>query len=96
MKPKYVKSFGFHTYKKISTEDENKIKPNADKLEKCDLTGLMSLFLTLCGIRNAGDKNSFDDYTGFICDNNLIYEINNRIFVAKSNVYVEPKEVARE
>lgn len=95
MKPKYVKSFGFHTYKKISTEDENKIKPNADKLEKCDLTGLMSLFLTLCGIRNAGDKNSFDDYTGFICDNNLIYEINNRIFIAKSNVYVEPKEVAR-
>ena len=95
VKPKYVKSFGYTAYKKISTDDENKIKPNADKLVKCELTGLMSLFLSLTGIRSAKENNRFEDYTGFICDNNLIYEINNRVFIAKSNVYVEPKEIAR-
>lgn len=95
MKPKYVKQFGFDVYEKISTLDEDRIKPNEDKLKKCELFGATSLFNTLCAIRNISERNEFEDFSGFISDGNLIYIVNNRVFVAKAYKFIEPKEVAR-
>ena len=95
MKPKYVKQYGFDVYEKLSTADENKIKPNADKIKKCEMFGALSLFNSLCAIKNVSEQNTFEEYTGFISDGNLAYMINNRVFVAKAYKYVEPKEVAR-
>lgn len=95
MKPKYVKQYAFDIYEKISTKDEDKIKPNGDKIKKCELFGATSIFNSLCVIRNISERNAFEDYTGFICDGNLVYSINNRIFIAKAYKFVEPKEVAR-
>lgn len=95
MKPKYVKQYAFDVYEKVSTRDEDKIKPNEDKLKKCELFGATSVFNTLCTIKNLSERNAFEDYSGFISDGNLIYVINNRVFIAKAYKFVEPKEVAR-
>lgn len=95
MRPKYIKLYGFDVYEKISTADEDKIVPNEDKMTRCELYGATSLFNTLVGMRNASENDYFDDYTAFINEGNLVYVINNRVFVAKAYKYVEAKEVAR-
>lgn len=95
MRPKYVKTFGFEVLEKISTAEDEKIKANVDKLKKCELYGATSIFNTLCSIRNIEEQNCFDSYKAFICEGNLVYIINNRVFVAKAYKFVEPKEVAR-
>lgn len=96
IKHKYIKSYNFDVYKKELNLTEDQVKPNKDKIYKTEnMHGMTSMFLTLIGIKTAGNNNNFEDYTGIICDNNLVYEINNRIFIAKATQYKEPKEIAR-
>ena len=95
IKPKYVKQYGFDTYKKELVQDDEKVEPNCDKMKKVEMFGMTSIFNTLCAIRNAAEHEVFEDYSGFIADGSLIFAINNRVFIAKAYRFVEPKEVAR-
>lgn len=80
-----INTYGFNVYKKSS---------NNAKLEICNLNGINSLFMELCGIKNAKNMTSFPYYTGVISNNNFIFVIDKRIFLAKSNRAVEPKDIA--
>ena len=95
VKPKYVKQYGFDTFRKEIVTDDNKIEPNCDKIKKVEMFGMTSLFNTMCAIKNAAEHETFEDYQGFIADGSLVYVINNRVFIAKAHRFVEPKEVAR-
>lgn len=93
-KPKIVKQYGYDVYEKKNTSDDS-AKPNEDKIKKCELYGMMSVFNTLCFVKDMNEQQSFDEYTGFITDNTLVYVVRGRLFIAKAKNFVEPKELAR-
>lgn len=95
IRPKFIKVYGYDLYEKPIVTEDAAIKPGEDKLKPVELFGVNSLFCTLCNIKNTAELAEFDSYKGFIADNNLVFEVDSRIFVAKSNKYIEPKEVAR-
>lgn len=94
LKPKVVKQYGFDVYEKKNSEN-GQVKPNDDKIKKCELYGMTSVFNTLCFIKSMTEQQSFDEYRGFIIDNILVYVVRGRLYVAKASNFVEPKEIAR-
>lgn len=94
LKAKVVKQYGFDVYEKKGT-DTTPIKPNDDKIKKCELYGMTSVFNTLCFIKNVNEQSNFDDYTGIISGDTLIYVVRGRLFIARASKFVEPKELAR-
>jgi hypothetical protein len=87
---KQMKTYGFDIYAKPLSDGGK----TSGKLERCKVTGLHNLFMELCGIKNANDMNVFPTFEGMISDNNLVFTIEKRLFVAKSNRLVEPKDIA--
>lgn len=85
---KQIKTYGFEAYSKNSKSGAN------EKMTKCSVNGLHSLFMKLCGVKNARDMQTFPDFEGAIYDSTLAFTINKALFVAKSNRLSEPKEVA--
>lgn len=94
LKPKVIKQYGFDVYEKKNSEN-GQVKPNDDKIKKCELYGMTSVFNTLCFIKSMTEQQSFDEYRGFIIDNILVYVVRGRLYVAKASNFVEPKEIAR-
>lgn len=93
---KMVKQYGYEVYEKgLDTESIRDKQYKDTKLKKCELFGMMSIFNTLCLLKNINEANDFYNYYGFIEDTNLVYLVNNRLFIARSDKFVEPKEVAR-
>lgn len=90
VKYKQMKTYGFDAYSKPMS-DGNK---TSGKLEKCKIIGLHNLFMELCGLKSAREMNTFPNFEGIISDNNLVFTIEKRLFIAKSNRLVEPKDIA--
>lgn len=90
MKYKTIKTYGFDTYGKMITSGGTA----ANKLEKCKINGLQNMFMELCGIKNAMDMTSFPTFYGLIQDTNLVFTIDKRLFVTKSNRLSESKDIA--
>lgn len=89
LKHSKIKTYGFDSYSKTQYENST----SSGKLEKCKLAGLQSLFLNLCAIKNANDLSDFPVFEGIISNNNLVFTINKRLFVTKSNKITEVKEI---
>lgn len=87
---KQIKTYGFDTYAKPLSDGGK----TAGKLEKCKINGMHNLFMELCGIKNANEMNVFPEFEGIISDTNLVFTIEKRLFIAKSNRLVEPKDIA--
>ena len=87
---KQVKTYGFDVYAKPMSDGAKA----SGKFEKCKITGLHNLFMQLCGIKSAHEMNTFPNFEGIISDTNLVFTIEKRLFVAKSNRLVEPKDIA--
>ena len=92
---KYRKVYGYDLYSKIANVDVNKLIPGRDKMKPVDIYGVNSLFCTLCAIKNSKDSKDFDDYKAIIYGKYLIFEINNRLFLARSDKYTEALEIAK-
>lgn len=93
--PKTTKVYGYDLYEKPIISDDAQIKPGQDKIKQTELFGINSLFCTLCSIREIGNEEDFASFRGIVSDNNFVFVIRNRVFVAKARNYVEAKEVAR-
>lgn len=87
---KQIKTYGFDTYVKPMS-DGNK---TSGKLERCKVNGLHNLFMQLCGIKSATDMKTFPTFEGIISDTHLVFTIDRRLYIAKSNRLVEPKDIA--
>ena len=87
---KQVKTYGFDAYAKPIYDTT---KGNG-KLEKCNIVGLHNLFMQLCGIKTAKETTVFPNFEGIICDSNMAFVIDKRLFIAKSNRLSEPKDIA--
>lgn len=85
---KQIKTYGFDAYSKPITDGSK------DKISKCKVVGLHNLFMQLCGIKSATESDTFPTFEGIISDTNLVFTIERRLFVAKSNRLMEPKDVA--
>lgn len=86
-KPK-IKTYEFEAYSKACNSSMN------NKQTKCNVNGLHSLFLELCGIKSANEMATFPDFYGMIQDNNLVFTIDRTLFVAKANRLLEPIDIA--
>lgn len=87
---KQIKTYGFDAYSKPMADGS---KSNS-KLEKCKITGLHNLFMQLCAIKEANDAPTFPNFEGVISDTNLVYTVDNRLYVAKSNRLTDSKDIA--
>lgn len=87
---KQMKTYGFDVYAKAL----HGASGDSGKLSKCKLNGMHNLFMQLCGIKNATDMPKFPVYQGIIDDTNLVFTVDKRLFIAKSNRLVEPKDIA--
>lgn len=87
---KQIKTYGYDAYQKSTIDGANK----SSKLEKCKVTGLNNLFMQLCGIKSATEASSFPNFEGVISGTNLVFTIEKRLFIAKSNRLSESKAIA--
>ena len=92
---KKVNVYGYDLYMKPAVRDGAIIRAGDDKMKQVELFGINSLFCTLCSIKSNDSSDTFSSYKGFIADNNFVYLIDSRLFVAKSRNYVDAKEIAR-
>lgn len=87
---KTIKTYGFDAYAKPLSDGTK----TSGKLEKCKVTGLHNLFLQLCAVKTANELNKFPYFEGIISDNAIVFVIDKRLYLAKSNRLMEPKDIA--
>ena len=92
---KEIKVYDFDLYSKPINRTGYKIKPGTDKMKSTEVYGINTLFFTLCSIKNASDQDKFSDFSGFICDNNLVFCVDGRVFVTSASKFTEAYEIAR-
>lgn len=89
-KKKQIKTYGYDAYSKPIYGNSR----TEGKLSKCKLTGLQNLFMQLCGLKGALEMNTFPDFEGMVSDTNLVFTIDKRLYLTKSNRLMEPKDIA--
>lgn len=87
---KQMKTYGFDVYAKPMFDGSK----TSGKFEKCKINGLHNLFMELCGIKHANEMNAFPNFEGIISDTNLVFTIEKRLYISKSNRLMEPKDIA--
>lgn len=87
---KTIKTYGFDVYAKVLDDNDGP----TTKMEPKKINGMHNLFMELCGLKNAKEMNTFPEFEGIIFDTNLVFTIDRRLFVAKSNRLVKPVDVA--
>lgn len=90
MKYKSIRTYGYDAYSK----NMSKSGSTSSKIEKCKVNGFQTLFLELCNIKNALEMTSFPTFYGIMQDTNLVFTIDRRLYVAKSNRIAEAKDIA--
>lgn len=90
MKYKTIKTYGFDAYVKPLSDGAK----TSGKFEKCKVTGLHNLFMQLCAIKTSNELTKFPYFEGIISDNMLVFVIDKRLYLAKSNRIMEPKDIA--
>lgn len=78
-KDNYTKVYSYDTYIK-EKDDENNQKPRA----KTQLVGMHHIFNKLIGIKNGLDEDTVRDYVGIIVGRDLIFVIDNVMYVTKA------------
>lgn len=86
---KSMKLYDFDTY--IKNIEDTKTK---GKISKTDMIGLQTMFIELCNVKNGMELKEFPDFTGAIMDTSLVFVINKRLYIAKSNRLVEANDIA--
>lgn len=90
MRYKTIKTYGFDAYAKPLSDGTK----TSGKFEKCKITGLHNLFMQLCAIKTSNELSKFPYFEGIISDNVLVFVIDKRMYLAKSNRIMEPKDIA--
>ena len=86
---KSMKLYDFDTY--IKNIEDTKTK---GKISKAGMIGLQTMFIELCNVKNGMELKEFPDFTGAIMDTSLVFVINKRLYIAKSNRLVEANDIA--
>lgn len=89
-KYKSIKTYGFDAYAKPLSDGTK----TSGKLEKCKVTGLHNLFMQLCSLKSISEMSKFPYFEGIIADNVLVFVIDKRLYISKSNRIMEPKDIA--
>lgn len=87
-----INKYNFDIYKKSILALDSEI-PN--KIKKCELHGAANVFMSLYAYKRVYETTEFPTYKGLIGNGHIIYEVDNKIFVAKAYKYVESVEIAR-
>ena len=87
---KSIKTYGYDAYMKPLSDGTKA----TGKLEKCKLSGLNNLFMQLCAIKASNEMSKFPYFEGIVSDNNLVFSIDKRLYVTKSNRIMESKDIA--
>ena len=91
-----VSVYGYDIYFKRIIDNEERARAGSDKVKVVEMYGMNSLFCTICSIKMNSESSDFPIYTGYIDENNnFVFLVNGRLFLAKENMYVEPLEIAR-
>lgn len=89
-----INIYGYKVYVKSLSTDATKCINGTSEFSKCDVPGMQTMFVTLSGIKNSKDRKSFPVYKGLVIDNDLVYEVDNRLYTCKVNRVSEAVEIA--
>ena len=91
LEKKRIKTYAFDSYGKLLDDTTS----SKCKMNHVKIIGLHNLFLELCAIKSANELPNFPIFYGAITDTTLVFTINKRLFIAKSNRLVnDPVELA--
>jgi len=57
------------------------MRPGDDRLKRCDLPCMAQVFQRLTALKNATESSAFEDFTGAICGENLVYTVAGRLYI---------------
>lgn len=89
---KKIKTYNYNCYEK--SLGENNIGTVGNKIKKCNVQGMLGLFINLCAIKNSSESNYFSDFKGIVSGNNIVYCINNTLYCGKFNKSIEHSIIA--
>lgn len=90
------------THRKLKTYDYDLYEKSLDsgitgnKIKQSNLPGITGLFLVICGMKNEAELDYFPEFEGFIVGTNLIYCVNGRMYIGKSNRVTEHKLICQD
>lgn len=87
---KQIKTYGYDAYEKPMSDGAK----SSDKIKKCKVTGLNNMFMQLCGLKSANDMSIFPNFEGIIVDTYLVFTIERRLYITKSNKLMECRDIA--
>lgn len=89
-----MKIYGFTVFKK-PIKFTSDMKPGDDKIKRCDIPCMAQIFQRLAAIRAASEQTQFEDFTGAISGDWLVFEIAGRLYVGDKKLAFGDKEIAR-
>lgn len=102
LRQKTVRVYNYDVYEKPGENSLAMEQANNNRIQKNSLPGFLNLFKTISGIKISDESQGRDsgvlempEFIGIIADRNLIYQIDNRIFICKAYRVDEVREIAR-
>ena len=89
-----IKVYGFQVYKK-PIKFTGDMKPGDDRLKRFDVPCMAQIFQRLTAIKNTTEQQMFENFTGAVCGDKLVYTINGRLYIGDKNLSFGDKEIAR-
>jgi len=87
---KVIRTYDFDSYVKKLTAGANE----KNKMSKCNLIGLRNVFTQLCDIKITNEMNDFPEFSGIIYNNYIIFTVDKRLYVTKSNKITDVVDIA--
>ena len=105
LRQKTVKVYNYDVYEKPGERSIALEQSDNNRIQKNSLPGFLNLFKIISGLKINAESQDTDyksasslempSFTGIIADRNLIYQVDNRIFICKAYRMDEMKEIAR-
>ena len=89
-----IKVYGFTVYQKTLKFTDD-MRPGDDRLKRCDLPCMAQVFQRLTALKNATESSAFEDFTGTICGDYLVYTIAGRLYIGDRKMQFGDKEISR-
>ena len=89
-----MKIYGFTVFKK-PIKFTSDMKLGDDKIKRCDMPCMAQIFQKLTAIRAAQEQTSFEDFSGAISGDWLVFEVAGRLHIGDRKLAFGDKEIAR-
>lgn len=85
-----IKKYGYEVHQKENINEDSRLC----KDKKVDISIFNPLFLMLCALKNNNREKKFRKFRGYIQLNNIMFQIDNNIYMYRANKDIEARRIA--